>query len=151
MLPPTRKTHGPRPDWESKMEAWKEVPLIDCNTTSKKVGIKAWHWCKHHMAFTIQKLQDCKIGSNNHRASKHCQGSFQELLMEEDDNISCIKALLASIYAKDDDHKWKFVLAWLHMAITFLTADSYDWTHYHCNYFYLLLTTVLHSLPKSSS
>ncbi len=92
-------------DWEIKMEAWKEVPSIDCNTTSKKVGIKAWHWCKHHMAFTIQKLQDCKIGSNNHRASKHCQGSFQELLMEEDDNISCIKALLASIYAQDDDHK----------------------------------------------
>ena len=40
---------------------WKKVPPKENEPTTKKIGKKDFHWCEHHMAWTIHHPKDCKL------------------------------------------------------------------------------------------
>jgi hypothetical protein len=52
--------------WEQKKdEAWKKEPPKDGEKCEKEVGKYTYHWCKHHMAWTMHKPADCLLGKQH--------------------------------------------------------------------------------------
>ena len=47
---------------QKKDEAWKKVPPKDGEPKEKKHGDYTFHWCEHHMAWTVHKPADCRLG-----------------------------------------------------------------------------------------
>ncbi len=48
---------------QKKDEVWKkEPPKAGESKEGKKVGKFTFNWCKHHMAWTVQKPADCLLG-----------------------------------------------------------------------------------------
>ncbi len=48
---------------EQKMnEAWKKEPPKDDEKHEKEVGKYMYHWCEHHIAWTMHKPADCLLG-----------------------------------------------------------------------------------------
>jgi hypothetical protein len=46
--------------------ARKKVPPKSNEPTTKKIGTKDFHWCKHHMAWTVHLPADCRLsGATN--------------------------------------------------------------------------------------
>jgi len=43
-------------------EAWMKVPPKDGESTMKMYRNKKWHWCIHHMAWTMHTSEECKLG-----------------------------------------------------------------------------------------
>jgi len=43
-------------------EAWKKVPPKDGEPKTKKNGELTFNWCIHHMAWTVHKPSECKLG-----------------------------------------------------------------------------------------
>ena len=43
-------------------EEWKKTPPKDGEPKTKHVGNKDWHWCIHHMRWTVHKPNDCEKG-----------------------------------------------------------------------------------------
>ena len=43
-------------------EAWMKVPPKDGEPTMKMYRNKKWHWCIHHMAWTMHTSEECKLG-----------------------------------------------------------------------------------------
>jgi hypothetical protein len=50
---------------QKKNEAWKKEPPKDGEKREKEVGKYTYHWCKHHMAWTVQKPADCLLGKQH--------------------------------------------------------------------------------------
>ncbi len=51
---------------QKKDEAWKkEPPKAGESKEGKKVGKNTFNWCKHHMAWTVHKLDDCYLGKQH--------------------------------------------------------------------------------------
>ena len=46
-------------------EAWKKVPPKDGNPKKKKHGDYTFHWCEHHMAWTVHKPAACRLGTQH--------------------------------------------------------------------------------------
>ena len=46
---------------QKKDEAWKKVPPKEGDPKEKQQGKYTFQWCKHHMAWTIHKPQDCTL------------------------------------------------------------------------------------------
>ncbi len=83
-------------------EAWKKIPPKQGEPLTKKVGKKEWHWCEHHMAYTIHKPADCCLRKDQaNKASMQAKAAIKE---EDDDSTNYVKSLLASINAADDDN-----------------------------------------------
>ncbi len=83
-------------------EAWKKIPPKQGEPLTKKVGKKEWHWCEHHMAYTIHKPADCCLGKDQAiKANMQAKAAIKE---EDDDSTNYVKALLASINAANDDN-----------------------------------------------
>ncbi len=52
--------------WEQKKdEAWKEEPPKDSEKREKEVGKYTYHWCEHHMAWTVHKPTGCLLGKQH--------------------------------------------------------------------------------------
>jgi hypothetical protein len=47
---------------QKKDEAWKKEPPKDGEKREKEVGKYTYHSCKHHMAWTVHKPADCRLG-----------------------------------------------------------------------------------------
>ncbi len=47
--------------YQKKDEEWKKVPPMDSDPKEKQVGRFTFQWCKHHMAWTAHKPQDCRL------------------------------------------------------------------------------------------
>ncbi len=47
--------------FQKKDEEWKMVPPKDGDPKEKQVGRFTFQWCKHHMAWTAHKPQDCRL------------------------------------------------------------------------------------------
>ena len=47
---------------QKKDEAWKRIPPKDGDPKEKKHGDFTFHWCEHHMSWTIHKPADCRLG-----------------------------------------------------------------------------------------
>jgi hypothetical protein len=46
---------------QKKDEAWKKVPPKEGDPKEKQQGKYTFQWCKHHMAWTVHKPQDCTL------------------------------------------------------------------------------------------
>jgi hypothetical protein len=59
--------------FQKQDEEWKKVPPKENEPKQKQVGNKTFHWCIHHMKWTIHKPEDCDIGKKN--ASNQSSGT----------------------------------------------------------------------------
>ena len=50
-------------------EAWMKVPPKDGEPTMKMYKNKKWHWCIHHMAWTMHTSEECKLGKERAAAA----------------------------------------------------------------------------------
>ncbi len=41
------------------------MPPKENKKKEKQVGKYTYNWCKHHMAWTVHKLSDCKLGKKH--------------------------------------------------------------------------------------
>ncbi len=48
-----------------KDEAWKKEPPKDGEKHEKQLGKYTYHWCEHHMAWTVHKPADCRLGKQH--------------------------------------------------------------------------------------
>ncbi len=48
--------------FQKKDEEWKKTPPKDNEPKQKQVGKKTFHWCIHHMKWTLHKAEDCDLG-----------------------------------------------------------------------------------------
>ncbi len=55
---------------QKKDKAWKRVPPKEGEPKEKKHGDYTFHWCKHHMAWTIHKLEACLLGKQRREEQK---------------------------------------------------------------------------------
>jgi hypothetical protein len=55
---------------QKKDEAWKKEPPKDGEKHEKEVGKYTYHWCKHHMAWTVHKPADCLLGKQHKEEQK---------------------------------------------------------------------------------
>jgi hypothetical protein len=46
---------------QKRDEAWKKVPPASGEPTTKKVRTKDFHWCAHHMAWTVHHPNKCQL------------------------------------------------------------------------------------------
>ena len=58
----TNKTgEGTNKQRQKQDEAWKKVPPKAGKLSTKKIRNKEFHWCKHHMAWTMYPSTDCRL------------------------------------------------------------------------------------------
>ncbi len=50
---------------QKRDETWKRVPPKEHEKKEKQVGKYTYNWCKHHMAWTVHKPSDCKLGKQH--------------------------------------------------------------------------------------
>jgi hypothetical protein len=50
---------------QKRDETWKPVPPKEHEKKEKQVGKYTNNWCKHHMAWTVHKPSDCKLGKKH--------------------------------------------------------------------------------------
>jgi hypothetical protein len=55
---------------QKKDKAWKKVPPKSGDPKEKKQGDYTYHWCEHHMAWTVHKPADCCLGKKHHEEQK---------------------------------------------------------------------------------
>jgi hypothetical protein len=55
---------------QKKDEAWKKKPPKDGEKREKEVGKYTYHWCEHHMAWTVHKPADCLMGKQHKEDQK---------------------------------------------------------------------------------
>jgi hypothetical protein len=56
---------------QKKDEAWKKVPPKEGEKKTKEVSKYTYHWCEHHMAWTIHTPSDCRLGKER-RDGQQC-------------------------------------------------------------------------------
>ena len=47
-------------DCQKRDEAWKKIPPATGEAQTKKIGAKDFHWCIHHMAWTVHRPEECR-------------------------------------------------------------------------------------------
>ena len=58
----TEKTgEGTKKQRQKRDEAWKKVPPQPGEPLTKQIRNKDFHWCIHHMAWTVHKPSDCRL------------------------------------------------------------------------------------------
>ena len=58
----TKKTgEGTNKQRQKKDAAWKKVPPKAGKPLTKRIWTKDFHWCKHHMAWTVHLPKDCRL------------------------------------------------------------------------------------------
>ncbi len=55
---------------QKKDEAWKKEPPKDSEKQEKQVGKYTYHWCEHHMAWTVHRPTDCLLGKQHKEEQK---------------------------------------------------------------------------------
>ncbi len=55
---------------QKKDEDWKKEPPKDGEKREKQVGKFTYHWCEHHMAWTVHKPTDCLLGKQHKEEQK---------------------------------------------------------------------------------
>jgi hypothetical protein len=51
-------------------EAWKKEPPKDSEKHKKEVGKYTYHWCEHHIAWTVHKPANCLLGKQRKEDQK---------------------------------------------------------------------------------
>jgi hypothetical protein len=55
---------------QKKDEAWKKEPPKDGEKRKKEVGKYTYHWCEHHMGWTMHKPANCLLGKQHKEDQK---------------------------------------------------------------------------------
>jgi hypothetical protein len=55
---------------QKKDEAWEKEPLKDGEKCEKEVGKYIYHWCQHHMVWTMHKPVNCLLGKQHKEEQK---------------------------------------------------------------------------------
>jgi hypothetical protein len=55
---------------QKKDKAWKKVPPKDGEKHTKEVGKYTYHWCKHHMSWTVHLTAKCRLGKQHKEEQK---------------------------------------------------------------------------------
>jgi hypothetical protein len=55
---------------QKKVEAWKKEPPKEGEKHKREVGKYTYHWCEHHMAWTVHKPTDCLLGMQHKEDQK---------------------------------------------------------------------------------
>jgi hypothetical protein len=89
---------------QKKDEAWKKVPPKDGEPKKKEHGDLTSHWCEHHMAWTVHKPADCKLGKKRveEQKSSACAHSVIVAASAAATINPHFAALLASLSSKDN-------------------------------------------------
>jgi hypothetical protein len=64
------KKNNYNPQEQKKDEAWKEEPPKDSEKREKEVGKYTYHWCEHHMVWTVHKPPGCLLGKQHKEDQK---------------------------------------------------------------------------------
>ena len=56
-----KNREGTNKQRQKRDAAWKKVPPKSNEHTTKKIGKKDFHWCEHHMAWTVHLPADCRL------------------------------------------------------------------------------------------
>jgi hypothetical protein len=89
---------------QKKDEAWKKVPPKDGKPKKKEHGDLTFHWCKHHMAWTVYKPADCKLGKKREEEQKSSACAHPAIVSASAAATvnPHFAALLATLGSKDD-------------------------------------------------
>ena len=86
-------------------EAWKKVPPKDGDPKTKQHGKFTFNWCVHHMAWTIHKPSECKLGkqrAEEQKSSTHAHSAVVAASAAATVNPN-FAALLATLSDEDDE------------------------------------------------
>jgi hypothetical protein len=50
---------------QKRNKVWEKEPSKEGNKKEKNAGKYTYHWCKHHMVWSIYKLTDCILGKQH--------------------------------------------------------------------------------------
>jgi hypothetical protein len=56
---------------QKKDEAWKKVPPKEGKKKEKVHDKHTYHWCVHHMAWTMQSPSECRLGTEQKGKNKN--------------------------------------------------------------------------------
>jgi len=90
---------------QTKDEAWKKVPPKDGDPKTKQHGKYTFNWCVHHMAWTIHKPTECKLGkqrADEQKSSTHAHSAVVAASAAATINPH-FAALLATLGDEDDE------------------------------------------------
>ena len=60
---------------QKKDEAWKKVPPKDSEKKMKEHDGRTYHWCVHHMAWTMHDPKECRLGLERKGDDKSAKSS----------------------------------------------------------------------------
>ncbi len=80
----------------------KNIPPKQGKRLTKKIGNNEWHWCEHHMAYTIHKLANCFLGKDH--AKEKPKILANAAIKEEDDNSTCYAQLRLSHDSRESSY-----------------------------------------------
>jgi hypothetical protein len=91
---------------QKRDEMWKRVPPKDNEKKGKQVGKYTYNWCKHHMAWTVHKPSDCKLGKKHKDdQKKDCNKANSAVIASAATTTirPCYAALLATLANLDEE------------------------------------------------
>jgi hypothetical protein len=94
------KKNMPNKKDQKRDETWKRVPSKENKKKEKQVGKYTYNWCEHHMAWTVHKPSDCKLGKKHKDNQKkdHNKANPAIVTSAATTTISpCYVALLATL------------------------------------------------------
>jgi hypothetical protein len=96
--------------YQKKDEVWKKVPPKDGDPKEKQLGKYTFQWCKHHMAWTAHKPQDCHLNpkhkdykKNNNKANSAVLASLATVPSATTTLNNCYAALLATLATMNEE------------------------------------------------
>ncbi len=82
------------------------MPPEDNEKKEKQVGKYTYNWCEHHMAWTVHKLSDCKLGKKHKDNQKKDRNKAKSAVITSAATTtisSCYAALLATLANLDEE------------------------------------------------
>ncbi len=95
---------------QKKDEAWKKAPPKDGDPKEKQLGKYTFQWCKHHMAWTAHKPQDCHLNpkhkdykKNDNKTNSAVVASSATVPLGTTTLNNCYAALLATLATMNEE------------------------------------------------
>jgi hypothetical protein len=84
---------------QKRDETWKRVPPKEHEKEEKQVGKYTYNWCEHHMAWTVHKHSDCKLGKKHkdNQRKNHNKANPAVVASAATTINPCYAALLATL------------------------------------------------------
>jgi hypothetical protein len=90
---------------QTKDEAWKKVPPKQGDPKTKQHGKYTFNWCVHHMAWTVHKPSECKLGKQRAEEQKSTAHAHSAVVAASAASTVSphFAALLATLSDEDDE------------------------------------------------